>query len=56
VPKKPTKPGAAGHAVPGSLPRPGPACETAALEAARRGAVRHGLGDDPDTGDGEARP
>ncbi|MEV6828235.1 cytochrome bc complex cytochrome b subunit [Amycolatopsis sp. NPDC051102] len=57
VPKKPNKLGAAGHAVPGSLLRPDPPEETAALEAAaRRGHLRHGLGGDPDTGDGEARP
>ncbi|MGW3963974.1 hypothetical protein ACWED2_29460 [Amycolatopsis sp. NPDC005003] len=47
--------GAAGHAVPGSLLRPDPPEETAALEAAaRRGDVRHGLGGEPQ--DGKARP
>jgi ubiquinol-cytochrome c reductase cytochrome b subunit len=48
VPKKPNKLGAAGHAVPGSLLRPDPPEETAALEAAaRRGGMHHGLGGDP---------
>jgi ubiquinol-cytochrome c reductase cytochrome b subunit len=55
VPKKPNKLGAAGHAVPGSLLRPDPPEETAALEAAaRRGQLRHGLGGEPQ--DGQARP
>jgi ubiquinol-cytochrome c reductase cytochrome b subunit len=55
VPKKPNKLGAAGHAVPGSLLRPDPPEETAALEAAaRRGTMRQGLGGEPR--DGQARP
>jgi ubiquinol-cytochrome c reductase cytochrome b subunit len=57
VPKKPNKLGAAGHAVPGSLLRPDPPEETAALEAAaRRGGMRQGLGGEPSTEDGEGRP
>ncbi|MEV7043415.1 cytochrome bc complex cytochrome b subunit [Amycolatopsis sp. NPDC051061] len=57
VPKKPNKLGAAGHAVPGSLLRPDPPEETAALEAAaRRGELRQGLGGEPTTEDGESRP
>jgi ubiquinol-cytochrome c reductase cytochrome b subunit len=57
VPKKPNKLGAAGHAVPGSLLRPDPPEETAALEAAaRRGEMRQGLGGEPTTEDRESRP
>jgi ubiquinol-cytochrome c reductase cytochrome b subunit len=48
VPKKPNKLGAAGHAVPGSLLRPDPPEEAAALEAAaHRGEMRQGLGGEP---------
>ncbi|OXM61175.1 cytochrome bc1 complex cytochrome b subunit [Amycolatopsis vastitatis] len=55
VPKKPNKLGAAGHPVPGSLLRPDPPEETAALEAAaRRGETRQGLGGEPQAG--EAKP
>jgi ubiquinol-cytochrome c reductase cytochrome b subunit len=57
VPKKPNKLGAAGHPLPGSLLRPDPPEETAALEAAaRHGDLRHGLGGEPAAGDGQARP
>jgi ubiquinol-cytochrome c reductase cytochrome b subunit len=57
VPKKPNKLGAAGHAVPGSLLRPDPPEETAALDAAaRRGTMRQGLGGEPSTDDGQSRP
>jgi ubiquinol-cytochrome c reductase cytochrome b subunit len=56
VPKKPNKLGAAGHPVPGSLLRPDPPDETAALEAAaRRGGLRHGIGGEP-ADPGEDRP
>ncbi len=55
VPKKMNKLGAAGRALPGSLLRPDPPDETAALEAAaRRGQGRHDLGGEPSSGEGQA--
>lgn len=54
MPKKPNKLGAAGRAVPGSLPRPDPPRGNRGTGSG--GELRHGLGGEPATEDGEARP